>query len=361
MRIKTLLTLSCLCWVATSLYGQQPPVAGAARLVPILNTRVASEAPGIVRSIEIKVGQMVSKDDVLVRLNDEMFVAEFDVASAEEEIASLEATNRVNIEYAEKSAEVAAAILEKSLGANRLFAKAIPATEIQKLQLELEQARLSGEQAMMELDVAAWTQTLKERKKHAAEVRLSSRKVNAPFEGKIAQLFVQPGQWVNAGEPIVRLLNSDRLRAEAFFNEDLVREVKIGQQAIFEYTLAGEEVKVPAEITFVSSEIVEGIFQVWAEFENPTRYHLAGTEGQLVLVDGSPAESDTNDAAPPAQPEKASEPEATNEPEETNASRPGTELEKAEEPEMAQPSESNSESKEELELEPNDQPVTTDK
>ena len=313
-KMQITLLIFCVFSIPARLYAQEPPVSGSARLVPILNTRVASEAPGIVRNIDVKVGQTVSKDDVLVRLNDEMFVAEFDVALAEEEIASLEATNQVNIEYAQKSAEVAAAILEKSLGANRLFAKAIPATEIQKLQLELEQARLSGEQAAMELDVAAWTRTLKERKKHAAEVRLSSRKVHAPFEGQIAQLFVQPGQWVNAGEPIARLLNSDRLRAEAFFSEDLVREVKTGQHAIFEYTLAGEEVKVPAEITFVSSEIVEGIFQVWAEFENPASYHLAGTEGQLTLVNRSRAASDANDAAPSDQPAKTNATEETNEP-----------------------------------------------
>ena len=283
-RIKTHHAFLGLCLVASSLHGQDLSVSGAARIVPILNTRVASEAPGVVRNIDVKVGQNVSKDDVLVRLNEEMFVAEFDVAAAEEEIAKLEATNRVNIEYAEKSAEVAAAILEKSLGANRLFAKAIPATEIQKLKLELEQARLSGEQAEMELDIASWNQILKQRKRQASEVKLANRQVDAPFEGRVAQIFVQPGQWVNAGEPIARLLNVDRLRVEAFFDENLVRQVKEGQQAVFQYRLAGEDLSVRAEVTFVSSEIVEGIFQVWAEFDNPKGEHLAGTEGELQLL-----------------------------------------------------------------------------
>lgn len=272
--------LSCL---AAECVAQQQTATGSARLVAIRNTLVASEAPGIVRHIAVKAGAKVDEKGLLVRLNDETFIAEYDIAVAEEEIAKLEARNNVNVEYAQKSAEVAAAILEKSVSANKLYANAIPAIEIEKLRLEWEQARLSGEQAAMEWDAAQWNEKLKQRKQQAAKVRLDSRQVHAPFAGKIAQIFVQPGQWVNAGEPIVRLMNSERLRAEAYLDEALIRNVSVGQTAYFEYTLAKETEKVPATITFVGEEIVEGIFQVWAEFDNPDRRHLPGIEGRLIV------------------------------------------------------------------------------
>ena len=257
--------------------------SGQARLVAILNTTIASETPGIVRYIDVKPGESVAEQNVLIRLNEETFTAEHDVAAAESEIARLEAQNRVNIDYAIKSAEVALSILKRSQQANRSFAKAVPATEIEKLRLEWEQALLSGKQAEMEFDIAQWAEKLKLRKQQAAKVRLDGRKVLAPYSGTIAQIYVQPGQWVNAGEPIVRLMDSSRLRAEAYLHEDLIRQVSVGQAASFEYTLANETVQVPATVTFVGVEIVEGIFQVWADFENPEGLHVPGIEGRLVL------------------------------------------------------------------------------
>ncbi len=61
------------------------------------------------------------------------------------------------VEYAQKSAEVSEKTLAKSVAANRQYAKTVPITELEKLQLQLDQARLSGEQAIMELDAAQWT------------------------------------------------------------------------------------------------------------------------------------------------------------------------------------------------------------
>ncbi|MEM7478129.1 MAG: HlyD family efflux transporter periplasmic adaptor subunit [Planctomycetota bacterium] len=264
--------------------AQQETTSGAARLVALSNTIVSSESPGIVREVLAKPGANVAKSTSLIRLNDELFSAECDVARAELEIANLEALNRVHVEYANKSAEVAAAVLQKSVQANQIFSRSIPETEIQKLKLEWEQSRLSGEQASMEFDTAQWARILKERRVQAAKVRLDSRTVRAPFGGKVAQIYVQPGQWINAGEPIVRLLDSHRLRAEAYFNEDLIRQVKAGQRARFEYRLGGQTYVVAAEVTFVGVEIVEGIFQVWAEFENAKGLHLPGTEGRLILT-----------------------------------------------------------------------------
>ena len=278
-------TILSLCMMAgvSPLLAQGRLVVGEARLVAVSNTVVAAEAPGIVREILVKPGATVGNDAALARLNEELFAAEFDVAAAEFEIAKVEAQNRVNVEYADKSAEVAAAVLEKSIQANRIFSKSIPETEIEKLRLEFEQSRLSGEQAELEFTMAQWTQELKARQTQAAKVRLDGRIIQAPFAGKIAQVYVQPGQWINAGEPIVRLMDATRLRAEAFLQEDFIREIELGQTAHFEYVLAGESHRIEAKVTFIGVEIVEGIFQVWAEFENPEAIHLPGVEGRLVF------------------------------------------------------------------------------
>ena len=254
-----------------------------ARIVAVHNTLVSSEAPGIIRSIDIQAGDEVQKQSVLVTLNSETFQADLDVALAEEQIARLEAANRVKIEYAQKSAEVTEKTLAKSLAANRQYTKTIPATELEKLQLQLDQARLSGEQAIMELDAAQWTVKLREKMTHAARVKLDSRTVRAPFDGTIAQLLVQPGQWVNAGEPIVRLVELERLRVEGYFRQDMIDRIKVGITGSFTYTLNGQVKRVPVKVSFVSPEIVEGIFQVRADIDNRERLHMPGIQGKLTL------------------------------------------------------------------------------
>lgn len=260
-----------------------------ARLVAVHNTLVSSEAPGVIRTVEIQAGADVPRHAVLATLNAETFQADYDVALAEEEIAKLQAANRAKVEYAEKSAEVTEKTLAKSLAANRQFAKTIPVTELERLQLQLDQARLSGEQAIMELDAAKWTVKLKERMTHAARVKLDSRILRAPFDGTIAQLLVQPGQWVGAGEPIVRLIDLHKLRVEGYFRQDLIDRIKVGGTGTFTYTLDGQTQRVPAKISFVSPEIVEGIFQVRADILNQDRIHKPGVQGKLTLDLADPA------------------------------------------------------------------------
>lgn len=281
-KIGYCVALACMSWVGSA-HGQTDLEYNEARIVPVHNTLVASEAPGIVRTIGIQAGDEIHEQDVLVTLNAETFQADYDVALAEQQIAKLQAANRAKVEYAQKSAEVTEKTLAKSVAANRQYAKTIPSTEIERLQLQLDQARLSGEQASMELEAAVWTVKLRERMTHAARVKLDSRTVRAPFTGTIAQLLVQPGQWVAAGEPIARVIDLKRLRVEGYFRQDLIGRIKVGGTGSFTYLLDGQTKRVPVKVSFVSPEIVEGIFQVRADIDNADRQHIPGVQGKLTL------------------------------------------------------------------------------
>ncbi len=269
--------------LANCVQAQQTATYDAARLVSVHNTLVSSEAPGIIRTIEIEAGAEVDEHATLVVLNAETFKADYEVALAEEEIAKLQAENRVKVLYAQKTAEVTEKTLAKSVDANVQFARTIPSTEIEKLQLQLDQAILSGEQAQMEFDVAQWTSRLKQKVVAASRIKLDSRTIRSPLAGTIAQVLVQPGQWVNAGEPIVRVLDLDHLRVEGYFSQDLIRHIRPGTTGSFIYTLGGEVTRVPVRVSFVSPEIVEGIFQVRADVDNRNRAYVPGTTGKLTL------------------------------------------------------------------------------
>lgn len=264
-------------------FAQENPTYENAVLKATNNTIVASEAPGIVRSIEVQDGSDVKAGAVLVRLNEEMYTADFQVAVEEFKIASLQAANRVNIEYAKSSAEVTEATLVKSQAANREYEGAISSTEIDRLELDLKQAVLSGDQAEMEFDAAQLTAQLKEKQLNAAKVQLENRKISAPFGGKVAQVYVQKGQWVNTGEPIARVIDLSELQIEAYLAQNFYGVVKVGAEATFDYELAGTKYSVPAKVVFVAPEILERRFRVKLKVDNRDQKYTPGVEGKLTI------------------------------------------------------------------------------
>ena len=167
--------------------------------------------------------------------------------------------------------------------ANQQYARTIPSTEIERLRLQYDQARLSGDQAALELEVARWTAKLKTRTKDAALIKLDNRLIRAPFSGTIAQVHVQLGQWVNAGDPIVRIVDLKKLRVEGYFQQEFIRKIKVGNAGTFEYKIGDEVVQAPVKVIFVSPEVVEGIFQVWAELDNSNLIHIPGMQGKLAI------------------------------------------------------------------------------
>ncbi|HEY1068118.1 MAG TPA: HlyD family efflux transporter periplasmic adaptor subunit, partial [Pirellulales bacterium] len=79
------------------------------------------------------------------------------------------------------------------------------------------------------------------------------------------------GEWVNPGDPVVRILRIDRLRVEALLNaRDFGPEIA-GSLVTLDVTMpGGKREQFPGKLVFVHPEIepVTGNFRVWAEVEN---------------------------------------------------------------------------------------------
>jgi len=99
----------------------------------------------------------------------------------------------------------------------------------------------------------------------------------------VAQIFVQKGQWVNAGEPIARIIDLKNLRVQAAFDKDYILRIKEGNSATFSYKIGDESFVVPVKITYVDKEIIRGLVQVWAEVDNSAGKYIPGVEGKLTV------------------------------------------------------------------------------
>jgi len=74
-----------------------------------------------------------------------------------------------------------------------------------------------------------------------AELALEYTVVRAPTAGTVSRMRLQPGEWVDAGDPVFSLVEQDNLWIEANLKETQLTEVRIGQNVEIEFdTYPGE-------------------------------------------------------------------------------------------------------------------------
>ncbi len=155
------------------------------------NVMVYPEMPGILKSITVKKGQRVKKNDLMARLDDGGLAAQF--------------------EQAKSQLALAKTVFERQ---ERLWNQAI-GSEIQYLQAKTN----------FESSKSAVT---------AFETQLEKSFVRAPFEGVVDEVYKEPGVYVSPGPgaELFRVLNLDEVFVEVDVPESHVATVAKGTKAI---------------------------------------------------------------------------------------------------------------------------------
>jgi membrane fusion protein (multidrug efflux system) len=168
--------------------AEDPPAAAPVRFTPAVGsfkarrtTEIASQVSGRVQEVLADVGDRVTKDQVLVRLDPTFFAIE--VRQREADVAAARAAN----EDASLMFERMKNLWESSSGQTPTIAKR-----------QLDEARTKAAGA------AARVTTAEELLKYAQE-RLRETEVRAPYDAVVTQRYVHPGASVTS-PPVVRLL-----------------------------------------------------------------------------------------------------------------------------------------------------------
>ena len=258
-----------------------------AQLELIDNVRVASRDSGRVTKVLLKPNAMVAGGQPVVVLDDKFFSAEAAVARKELDIAVKESENDIDLRFAQKSAAVNRKTLDRSCAAFKSFEKSISKAELERLELELERSSLSAEQAMVTKDVNELTRQLSEERFNLAELRLKYRSIESPLDGEIADILVQVGEWVQAGQPVARIINLNSLRVSALIPQADVLKIKPGNAAKFKVKIGNQTISADGEVSFVSREInpVAGDCLIWIDVDNSEKKLLPGMRGKLTVVE----------------------------------------------------------------------------
>lgn len=189
------------------------------RVTAIYNTDIPADLPaqqgGTLRSIDVKVGDYVKKGDVLAVVDDELEALSLEVSKQRLAMAQEEADNDVNVRYADMATKVARYEYQTVLDAVNNTPEAFTRTEVIKYSLSVDQLILQKEQAEHEQNLARMSVRVREAEYQLAQHELARRTIKAPVEGVIDAVHCVVGDWVRAGDPIVKLIQMDRLQIKS--------------------------------------------------------------------------------------------------------------------------------------------------
>lgn len=268
------------------------PLFGADRIpvqiTPHEQVEVPARDAAVLINLTVQEGQTVAANSPLGQLDDAEAQLAVNRSQLERDIAVNLARNDVRVRFAKKSAEVAQAELKRAQESIEKFQKSVSATELDRLRLAAERATLDIEQSELELRTAQLTAQLKETELSLAKRQAARRRLIAPLAGVVVQVHRRPGEWVEPGQPVVRLLRIDRLRASGFVDAKRAHTLKTGQPVSVSVDLPGQrETSFTGHLTFISPEVdpVNGQVRFWAEIENRDATLRSGLQGSLTVME----------------------------------------------------------------------------
>ncbi len=256
-----------------------------ALLKPIAEVEVPAGESGMLTALAVKEGQRVKRGQVLGAVDDEEVLIQLEQTEVELADAALLAQDETEIELMLKELEIAEAEHQRALDSADRFAKSVTESEIHRLQLLVEQSKLRVQQARRKHASAQHALALKQAETKLAKLKVTRRQLHSPLDGQVVQVYSQQGEWLQPGQSVVRVLNADRLKAEAFLPADDLPADLTGHPARLEFRRQGEPQTVSGQVTFVSPELnaVNGQVRIWAEFENKDGVLRPGMQVELVI------------------------------------------------------------------------------
>jgi len=166
------------------------------------HARLAAGAPGEVRRVLVRVGDQVKQGDLLVEVDPSLAAARVRAASASKQAGSAQ------LERAQRDAE------RLSVAGPDIAARA----EIE--QANSERKRAGAERGRLKAAEAE------------ARAELGRHRVKAPFDGVVANRYVDPGDWVDPGIEVIELIDDRGVEVLTSVPPEVARFLSVDDKAI---------------------------------------------------------------------------------------------------------------------------------
>lgn len=233
IRVALLLIAIGFCELATAQQFDLPPAPGGERFAKpqhdqkgpriegcvvqlVTDIKLPATESGSLVHLGVKEGSMVTAEQVVAQIDDRTARQGFEIARLGKEAADARAEDDIQIIYSEATTRVAREEVEELHEANRSVSKAVTESDIRKATLELEKSKLGTLKARVDKRLAGLDAKVKHAELEAAQINIEQRQILAPFDGTVVEIYRHQEEWVQAGEPIARLIRLDTLKVEGY-------------------------------------------------------------------------------------------------------------------------------------------------
>ncbi len=130
----------------------------------------------------------------------------------------------------------------------------------------------------------------------ALDDRLARSRITSPLDGTVLARYVEPGEYVQAGQPLFKLASLDSLTFRAYVSHAQLTRLRLGQEVTVGVDRADSIVALPGRVTWIASaaeftptpiqtrdERVDQVYAVKVAVANPDRRLRIGMPGELVI------------------------------------------------------------------------------
>lgn len=248
--------------------------------------QVPAQESGVLVAVEVQAGDAVAAGAVLGKVDDRKPQLAKSTATLEHTAALAKAQDDIEIEYAIASHEVAQSDLRKDLKVNQRAPGAVPETDIEHKRLAEHRARLQIDRSRLDQRVAELSADVHRAAVAAADDAILRCRITAPFEGYVTDVLKRGGEWVDAGQPVVRLVRLDHLLVDGLLDAAAYdsHEIERRPVTVTVQLARGRRAEFRGRVVFVNPQVQAGNkYRVRAEVQNRQE------NGSWVLRPGLPA------------------------------------------------------------------------
>jgi macrolide-specific efflux system membrane fusion protein len=289
------LAASLIWFCANSLVtAAEPLIVESALLRLTQQVDVPAWAQGVISEIHVSEGDTVGQGTLLAQMDDTEARLLGGRAAIELQLNKEKVNNDVAIRSAQRALAFNRSEFERLERVRRDTPGSISASELEERRFRAEQAELDLEKAQHERREDKLSADLKAKELELSQYNIEVRKILAPINGVVVEVLRQPGEWVEPGDKVLRIVRMDRLRVEGMVHARNLPPDLRGAPVTIAMELPGKgETTFAGKVVFVSPEIspVNGQVRVWAEVENKDGLLKPGLRPRMTIVPGTVEQS----------------------------------------------------------------------
>jgi|GEM_PF-2741728 len=190
-----------LTFITSQLYAQSGEVTIYGTTMPFTKAMISTKVPGTIEFIPDIEGTKVTSGEVIVTLNKKDFELTADVLRKQVKLSEISSS------HASTESKRIIDLFNRNAASAQAKDNAIFTKDSAYASLELTKANL-----------------------RIAEKALEDTVIRAPFSGIISKKFLNAGEYVDKGKPVVEIVNIDTIKAHFKVPEKFINKVKIGDK-----------------------------------------------------------------------------------------------------------------------------------